>query len=563
MDSILNLRTEQDAFPVEFEILKPHADSRIAGVEQSVQELDEQLALCQKALDDVGNDIERLTNSADGLDYIIAVLSGVLTGLIDSFFVGEWNITEARAWSSKEINNRITEYAKKDPEYLEFIKTRKNRDDSSLSAIEFLERKYKLPGDNDWNTKTNLVRIAKEKGFAGKCYEDALAFLNSNFPKDGGWAVIDTLITPKTHHLDDFCHHPTVIGLIGCIIVQFTGSSIYNNSSGCMLNLPVTVNEYGKFVGKNEIAKLFSGVINWFVNCAQTIANRKGHLFSDMAGSFSANTRKSDGMGLPGSFLSTMKELSALPIFKESDFAENLRKAYQNGVGAGKSQLDLGAFNALFDGAKFDMRTEMAIGHELKRQALPIILNEVFVRGAYFIRRFISEVRAHNGFTGIEWKNIIPFNNRTIARMITIASGTFTTVDMGDAVIRSAGINAACLLRVNFVGVGRFAIALTADTGMGIMKTKYTSDRTQLYTQMIELCEAKVFYKAQEVWCIAENTFACLTMVSETAEASLKATVQLHSQIASDLEEIDEGLAKLTDTDPSFASSLLDQLLFY
>ena len=39
--------------------------------------------------------IDGLTNQADALDYTIAVASGVLTGLIDSFFVGAWNFKDA------------------------------------------------------------------------------------------------------------------------------------------------------------------------------------------------------------------------------------------------------------------------------------------------------------------------------------------------------------------------------------------------------------------------------------------------------------------------------------
>jgi hypothetical protein len=476
--------------------------------------------------------------------------------------VGEWNLTEAKALSAQEINQRITEFANKDPEYAEFLKKRKNRENSSTNAIAFLEQKYKLPGDNDWNVKVDLINEAKRRGFEGKGYDDALQFLNERFPKDGGWAVVDTFITAKTHHLDDLCHHPTIIGLIACVVVQFSGHSIYSNKHGELVRLPVTVNEYGKFVGTTDIAKLFSGVINWFLNCAHTIANRKGHLLSDMAGSFSSATKRNEGMGLPGSFLSTMKELSMLPIFKDTEFAENLRRAYTNGIGEGKAQLDLGAFNALFDGAKFDMRTEMALGHELKRQALPVIINEVLVRGAYFIRRFISEIKVHDGFHGIEWKNIIPFNNRTIARMMTIASGTFTAVDLSDAAIRSGGINATCVLRINFVGVGRFAIAISTDSFMGTIKTKRNDERLQTYAQMIALTKAKVFYKSEAVWISAEDAYTGLLQISNNAEMSIQTVARLHDEIEIDLEHIREDLDAVAQTDSELTKSLLDQLSF-
>lgn len=561
MDNVLSFKLAHEDFPVEYEILTPYGGDRISDIEQEIREVDDQLMLCQQEADTINEDIDKLTNHADGVDYTIAALSGILTGIIDSLFVDEWNMAEARAWSSEEINQRITEFANKDPEFWEFIQKRKNRGDSSTSAIEFLERKYTLPGDSDWDVKTNLVRFAKGEGFEGKGYEEALKFLNEKLPREDGWAVSDTFITAKTHHLDDLCHHPTLVGLICCVIVQFTGISIYSNKSGELIRLPVTVNEYGKFVGTTDIAKMFSGVVNWFFNCAQTIANRKGHLLSDMAGSHSSLKRKNDGMGLPGSFLSTMKELSMLPIFRGTNFAENLRMAYQNGIGTGKAQLDLGAFNALFDDAKLDMRTEMAISHELKRQTMPVVINEVLVRGAFFIRRFIAEIKEHSGFDGIEWKNVIPFNNRTIARMMTIASGAFTAVDMGDALIRSAGINASCLLRINFIGVGCFAIALSADSCMGIVNAKHISDRIQIYTQMIALSEAKVFLKEEAMWSEAEKTYDCLAATFQNAEISLQATAVLHRQIASDVEAVGDDLGKLANVDPTLASFLLEQLL--
>ena len=288
-------------------------------------------------------------------------------------------------------------------------------------------------------------------------------------------------MSDATHHLDDFCHHPTFVGLICCILVQFTGSVTYHPSTGVPIkNVPVTVNEYGKFAGYEKWPKVFAGVLNWFFNVAETMRNRKGHLMSDMAGSHTSVSKGHNGAGIPGSFLSTMKELSTLPCFKDSNFSENLRKAYQNGIGTGKSQVDLGVFNSLFEGAvsKFDMRTEMAIGHELRRQSFPVILNEVIIRGIYFVRRFIMQMKERESVLDLDWKELFPFKNRTIVRMVSISTGTFTVIDMTDAAIRAAvksnglpqNFTSNFVLRVNFVGVGRFAVACTSDVMMAMRK---------------------------------------------------------------------------------------------
>ena len=405
-----------------------------------------------KELDDAYEDIERLTNQADGYDYAIAVSSGIIAGLIDSFFVGEWDFKNAKKQSNTAINNKIIDFAKKDPRYISWCegvgKTNrwKQRDPNRLaSAVEFLEEKYVLPGDNDWK-----------------------------FEGSG--------ISASSHHLDDFCHHPTLIGMICCIIVQFTGNAKYHTSTGEVISVPVSVNEYGKFVSDKVFGKVFAGIINWFFNAAQTLKNQKGHLMSDMAGSLSAVKGKKGGAGVPGTVMSTLKELSTLPCFKDSSFAENLRTAYQNGIGNGNSQLDLGIFNNLFDGAnsKFDMRTEIAVKHELKRQSVPVIINEIIVRAFYFIRRFVEQMKITQSLMDIEWKKLLPMNNRTIVRMMTVASGTFCLVDLGDAAIRS-GIESSgdmpvffskFILKVNFVGIGRFTVAVGADLYMEARKAR-------------------------------------------------------------------------------------------
>ena len=511
----IELKPQLDFAPeceiIELEILNP-----MSAIDARLDEIDEKIA-------DLDIRIDKLTNHADKLDYSIAIASGLLTGIIDVLFVGKWDFASAKAWSNKEVHERIINFAQQDPEYQAFIdrKHSVNEENRLNNAVEFLEKKYKLPGDHEWN-----------------------------FQGSG--------ITSKSHHLDDLCHHPTIIGLVCCVIVQFSGESIYSDSTGNPLNLPVTVNEYGKFVGRNNVEKMFAGIINWFLNVAQTAANRKGHLMSDMAGSYSSTKRKTEGMGLPGGFLSTMKELSALPIFKDSNFATNLSKAYQHGIGDGKNQIDLGAFNSLFEGAssKFDMRTEMAIGHELKRQALPVVINEILVRACYFVRRLIVELKTNDSILNINWNNVIPFGNRTIERMMTIATGTFTAIDSLDAVIRGAIAGSAAgpgfwaafgrqvVLRLNFVGIGRFTIALGTDAFMGLRKDKQSRERMLLKSESLYLLEAKLYYGEKLMWAAAQDA-------NQSIDSLYEAIQCLSVQIADDMRLVQGSINSIAETDTS------------
>ncbi len=560
------LKVKDEELTVEFEVepLPFSEDEKVAGTD-----LDEISSRIQQAEDKIvklNTDIDRLTNHADGIDYMVAVASGILCGAIDSFFVGEWDFESAKALSNKQINEKIINFAKKQGYEGERLE----------DAVDFLEKKYKLPGDIEWNLKKKFVDEAKKKGFApppgkkGK-YVDAVKFMNEHFPKNDGtkWGVIDNFITESTHHLDDFCHHPTLVGLICCIVVQFTGTSVYVNKDSEIINLPVTVNDYGMLQGHNVVTRFFCGIINWFMSAAKAISNAEGHWMSDLAGS---NQSAGKGMGLPGPFMSLLKELSALPLFRSSNFGENLRKAYQNGIGTGKQQLNLKVFNALFEGAssKFDYRTENAVKLELKRQSAPVIINEVIVRAAYFIRRFIMEARAHNSLNEINWKNTLPLNNRTIVRMITIASGTFTACDLADAAVRSAVKNAGqvgnplfwkdFILRVNFVGIGRFAVAVGVDIGMGIKKSNLEYEKIKLMSEQIELRNARMFCYQKGMWLqLARSQKAMEELVLEM-EKSCSCFVESYQQIYGDVDKIGSYIPKIREKNPGLIEEMQEIL---
>ena len=470
---------DETPFAVEVEVLAPEPlwkDARSLEIAEGIKEAEGRIADIQNRVDELNSEIDRLTNHCDGLDYITAALCGVVAGIIDSIYVGAWDFKSAKAKANADINKEIEAFARK----CGYEDTGKGL----KGAVEFLEKKFPMPGDNAWKFEGSGISAA-------------------------------------SHHLDDYCHHPTIVGLICCIIVQFTGKATYHNKDGVKITKDVEVNEYGEFHGDSTIARLFCGIVNWFVVCAKTMANAKGHWMSDLAGSSNA---KKGGAGLPGSFMSLLKELA--PLFNSKDangnptnaFADSLRKAYQNGIGSGKNQVNLGVFNSLFEGAssKFDARTERAVQNLLKKQAVPVLINEALVRGVYFIRRLVMEVREKGGFADIEWRKVLPFNNRTIARMLTVATGTFCACDLADATVRSGiknGFNvynpkfwSDTILRVNFVGIGRFAVAVVTDVGMGIKRTRRCGELIGANNELLLWNDAKMFYRQGEMWIAAEGT---------------------------------------------------------
>lgn len=534
MDSIVSLRSECEDLAVEFEIvpafeLDDIADERKRRIIEGTSEVDEQLLVLQEKIDKLNEEIDKLTCQADKLDYVTAVISGVITGMVDVFVVGEWNFAEAKKETYKEINKKVIAFAKKDPCYIPWCEhgnfNKPNwvkRDPDRLnSAIEFLEKKYHLPGDGSYS--------------------------EGSFGIDG-----------NTHRIDDLCHHPTIVGLICCIIVQFTGHTMYVNSNGEDVQIPISINEYGNFVGNTPVTKFFAGVINWFITCAKTVANRKGHLMSDIATS----------AGLPGSFLSIITELAEIPCFRNEDFLKKLRKAYQNGIG-GKKGINLGIFNKLFEGAnsKLDVTTEKAVGRELKRQAIPVVINEALVRGVYFVRRLVFELKEKNDVSKIDWKNVIPVNNQPIVRMMTIATSTFTAIDLADAAARAATKSVGAttffsnmILRVNFVGAGRCAVAICIDAGMGIAREQKRNIRLNLRVEELQLMNAKVFYKQSGMWIAADNTGEALQELYCVMEKSGERFSNEWVIIKGSLDNLSDHLLEAENKNPGLTSQMLDAL---
>ena len=96
--------------------------------------------------------------------------------------------------------------------------------------------------------------------------------------------------------------------------------------------------------------------------------------------------------------------------------------------------------------------------------------------------------------------------------MMTIATGTFTAIDMADAAVYAATKSidistffSNMLLRVNFVGVGRFAVAVVSDTGMGVSRSIKQNQRIKLQREQLLLLDAKVYYKQAGMWIAAED----------------------------------------------------------
>ena len=413
-------RIEADDIAVEYEILLPET-TRYQG---EIDTLDAEINGLQDRLNQLNIERDRLIDSTDGLDHAVAFCSGLLAGIIDIVWVGNFDFQRGKAWSSETVDDFV-------------------------------------------------IKMAKKKGYTGDQLPGAIQVLerSSKVPSDFVWSGSGTHISASSHHLDDFAHHPTPIGLMCSILTQFTKEAHFSNTDGTLISIDVVD---GKLIGRNIPDKIFAGTVNWIF-----------HLVSDMDG---ANTTAGEGMGIPGPVVSVLKEISAVPGINQTTLPRYMKDVFVK--------------------EKFDLRSELAVGHELKRQAMPVILNEVIVRSFYFVRRLCRELKRTGDVRAIEWKKVLPIRNRTITRMVTIATGTFATADLLDAAIRSVAkakgrISAAFpmfLLRVNFVGLGRFAVAVVNDVRMGFQENKLLNEQTYLLFKQLYLKDAKIYYRHAEIF---------------------------------------------------------------
>lgn len=283
----------------------------------------------------------------------------------------------------------------------------KGNKNSLSSAINFLEEKFKIPYD---------------QSVGGGIFRELIN------------------LTPSNHHFKSLGHNPTLLGLFFSILNQFTNTSNFV-SNGELISLN---NSDGKFElqGKNIPSKLFCGIANWI-----------GHLISDVSGSSGSKGR---GMGIPS------------PIW-----------AWSNDVIAIKAKLNIPVIE--FDKSVNELALKLfKKGYDVRfqtTQAIPVFINEMVVRLLYSIRRLIGyyiSVPKKDRSWVLLWKSCEPFSNATVKRMLTVAHGTFCIIDISDATMRGfeKGIGSfnvfEFVLRLNIVGVGRFAISLYGETKRAI-----------------------------------------------------------------------------------------------
>lgn len=477
----------------------------------NIDEIEDHISQTESKLAVNQIEIDKLSADIDDFDKWFSICSGFITGIIDSVFVGEFSLDEGTKWGKEKIDKFVIENTKKKGY------KGKNGKFTLSGAVSYLEDNFHIAAD-----------------------ELTDKFGGGNF-----------------HHFRDFSHHMSPIGLFFSLFTQFTSRVYGTDKLGKFVSYEVSSPE---LIGKDLPTKLSLGVIHWFF-----------HIVSDMAGSSSSISKGKYGTGVPGPIVSFIKAISALPIFshKENDnkFCLWISKLFN---GTLLMQRDENGKPIKDSVIKFDLRAEIGVAQQIGKQVLPVLINECFVRGFYFVRRLVSEfkkkeINSLSSFINdIDWYNTLPFSNRSIKRMLVISSGTFVATDMADSAIRGAvksggnwaAFGAQFALRLNYVGIGRFTIACYSDVKMGWQCSKKREDRMQLYQKLIGLYNAKLFYKEADMWVEAKNVAIAIHEMESMAMSAITYYFESLEDIGERLQSISAIQKECENSNPTLLDNI-------
>ena len=469
----------------EKQLVKTKVDSNGLELDCSLSFLDEGTDIeslikeSESKLNDFEEKIDNTYFKGDKIDLIVAAASGALCGLIDAIFLRELTLDKAQSSGKRALEPIIKKMGK----------------------------------SNDIETAVKNLEVRTTKSFAS----------DVNLEDFGGGLQ---------HHLRDYAHHVSPMGLYFSLLTQFTGKCYGTNTVGKFITVDVVdKSRIGSTLGQ----KLSNGIVEWFFHIASDMNGSTGHV--------------GGGTGLPGPILSMAKELSSvLPLDKEgrNKTSELISKMYNGTLFA-----DHDANGKIIAGTekRLDFRTEVGMA---MFESIPVLLNMTAVRVFYFIRRLINELkhRKEDNLYKINYRNIFPFLNPTITRMTTVATTTFTAIDLAGAVIVSAAkcggalpaFIAHMVLNVNFVGIGRMFISLAGEATYGIKRAIFENKKYSEIAKLTNLYQARTYVNEGKLWIELQETEQALSNLKKTYDKTVDEFIDLTIGSQESLDAIEENV---------------------
>lgn len=330
----------------------------------------------------------------DKLDYAFAASAGLIAGFIDAIFVGSIKSRADATGLQKSVDkafDKIVELYGKHERIAELTNQQKKaKTDSSKQNIQNSIDKVKAGivsaskngeiVEREW-TKHDSIKWLEKYNKVG--YDAATNLKDGSFHIPG--------MSPDNHHLLSLAHEPSLFGLLIGIVDQITGKSTFIGNDGLIQR--IVTDNVNKELSGNMVTQITQACENWF-----------GHIMSDIAGSSGSKGR---GSGLPVPGWAALQKLQ----FGHINYNER------------HSDVTIAELSELMFKKGYDVRSFSA-------QLIPVLVYETLLRCYWLYKQHF--------YYGKDLKESVPIaNNRELARLLLISAGSFSTIDVTHAVIKS------------------------------------------------------------------------------------------------------------------------------
>lgn len=355
------------------------------------------------------------------------------------------------------------------------------------------------------------------------------------------------ILDNKINKLESHADMADYLVAVGCGFVSGMVDALFGNS--------FSINS-----GSNDAKLLLSNSISENINNGSSITDSVSRGVVDwnskMLKSISLNPN-APIKGVPSNISSNLAELASLKPFQSKNSITEFSK-FTNEI----LEENKGSFLGI------ENYNDKLI--KLGNKCIPVLLNEILVRTYYFIRRLIMVIK-DNKIKSIKElnkdliKKTIPFNNRTIVRMMSVSTSIMTAIDLGASCLEASisspigmSFSSKFILNINFIGIGRTAVAVTTDAVMGVKLHNSRKNRMKLMNEYNSLVNKSIFYKQGDMWVNAINVDSA---INSSADMAIKASDTLKDAISSnkdDLRNIGKNSKKLDVNNPGLKDEIKD-----
>ena len=459
--------------------------------------LNQRLRDLEIELNDRTDKIEKLESHADGLDYAVAAASGVLTGILDIFFVGEFSL-DGTPWGTEKSEKFVVNIA----------------------------------------NKTAAKDSAIPKGHKFDSMPKAMEYLGNKYSANAASSV---------NHLSDFSFHPSILGLIVSIIGQLSGMTYGWNPKLGQFGWIAAANS--SVAGASIFEKFFRAITTWGANLVCGISgapNAKlgkgipGPIMSMFQEGSSAIT-KTDSKA-PIHFKNSLDDMFRGKLNGQNGVPFDFNSELAFYAHLGKQALVVGINEVI-------VRAFYFIRH---------LINEIKLEGVASFKE-LRKINWSN-VVPFKNRTIVRMLTVSMATLTAIDTADAAIRAVARSGGNGAAFLTQFALRINYVGIGRTVIACTWDGIMGVRLAHNRNRRIELYNEYISLNNAKMFYKQGDLWQLADDVDKSINHTMDLVKQNEEYMKQCIVETKEDIKTISDDIEKADEHNEGLKDDIKDIL---